>query len=122
MWIEDAVQHVGEQVDDNERHNQEQQCRLDDGVVAVPIASRISRPSPGHEKTDSTTTAPPSSRPNCKPRSVTTGIQCVAHGVAEHDALLGHTWLARYGRSRRSTPSIEALTSRDTAATRSSAA
>src|SRR5438046_2490835 len=39
----------------------------------MPIAFRISSPIPGIPNTDSTTTEPPSSDPNWRPRIVTTG-------------------------------------------------
>ena len=39
------------------------------------MASTISLPTPGHEKTDSVKTAPPSKLPNCNPTTVIIGIK-----------------------------------------------
>ena len=55
-WIDERVRHVGEEVDEDHHHPEDEHERLDDQVVAGEHRLDEQEPSPGIWKTFSTTT------------------------------------------------------------------
>jgi hypothetical protein len=71
--IEHGVEHVDDEVEDDEHHGRHQDPALDHGKSRLASESRISFPMPGQLKIASTTTAPASRNPSWRPMRVMRG-------------------------------------------------